>query len=119
MVLPALGISEASVTTIYKHMYILAGTHELPASGASNYEGWQGAFNYVQRHLTMSGSDTFLICIFPQMGNLHLWSLHVRVKQAQRTVCRRAPEHVLLFHTCDANWRIVNITRDPRIHDGA
>ena len=28
-------------------------------------------------------------------------------------------EHVLLFRVRDANSRIVNITRGPRIHDGA
>ena len=28
-------------------------------------------------------------------------------------------ERVLFFHTHDANSRIVNITRGPRIHDGA
>ena len=43
----------------------------------------------MQQHLTMSGSNTFLIRTFPQVGNLPLWSLriHVRVKQAQRTYC--------------------------------
>ena len=67
----------------------------------------------------LSGSDTFLIWTFPQVGNLPLWSLRVRVKHAQRTACRRAPERVLLFRARDANSRIVNITRGPRIHDGA
>ena len=37
----------------------------------------------------------------------------------ERAACRRAPERVLLFHARDANSRIVNITRGPRIHDGA
>ena len=65
---------------IYIYNYVLSGAHKPP-------KGWQGASNYVQRHLTMSGSDTFLIWTFPQVGNLSLWSLHVRVKQAQRTTC--------------------------------
>ena len=51
----------------------------------------QGASNYVQRHLILSGSDTFLIWTFPQVGNLPLWSLRIRVKQAQHTACRCAP----------------------------
>ena len=54
------------------------------------HEGQQGASNYVQRHLILSGSDTFLIWTFPQAGNLPLWWLRIRVKQAQRTACRRA-----------------------------
>ena len=58
--------------------------------------------------LTMSGSDTFLLWTFPQVGNLPLWSLRIRVKQAQRTACRRAPERVLFFRARDANSRIVN-----------
>ena len=62
----------------------MSGAHETP-------EGRQGASNYVQRHSILSGSDTFLIWTFPQVGNLPLWSLHIRVKQAQRTACRRAP----------------------------
>ena len=44
----------------------------------------------VQRHLILSSFDTFLIWTFPQVGNLPLWSLRIRVKQAQRTACRRA-----------------------------
>ena len=75
----------------------------------------------VQLYLILSGSDTFLIWKFPQVGNLRFWSLRIRVKQAQRTACPCAPKHVLLFRTCDANsrMRIVNITRGPRIQDGA
>ena len=73
----------------------------------------------LRRHLIMSGSDTFLIWIFSQVGNLPLWSLRIRVKQAQRTACRRAPERALFFCARDANSCIVNITRGPRIHDGA
>ena len=73
----------------------------------------------MQWHLILSCSNTFLIWIFPQVGSLPLWSLRIRVKQAQRTACRRAPECVLLFRARDANSRIVNITRDPRIHDEA
>ena len=63
------------------------------------------ASNYVQRHLTMSGSDTFLLWTFSQVGNLPLWSLRIRVKQAQRTACRRAPERVLFFRARDARAR--------------
>ena len=64
--------------------YVIPGAHEPP-------EGLQGASNYVQQHLILSGSDSFLIWAFPQVGNLPLWSLRIRVKQAQRTACRRAP----------------------------
>ena len=77
---------------IYIYIYIVSGAHEPP-------EGRQGASNYVQRHLILSGSDTFLLWTFPQVGNLPLWSLP-------------------LFHARDANSRIVNITRGPRIQDG-
>ena len=62
----------------------IPGAHEPP-------EGRQGASNYVQLHLILSGLDTILIWTFPQVGNLPLWSLRVCVKQAQRTACRRAP----------------------------
>ena len=55
----------------------IPGAHELP----------EGASNYVQWHLILSGSDTFLIWIFPQVGNLPLWSLRIRVKQVQHTAC--------------------------------
>ena len=62
------------------------------APGANEpHEGRQGASNYVLQHLTMSGSDTFLIWTFPKVGNLPLWSLRLRVKHAQRTACRRDP----------------------------
>ena len=67
----------------------------------------------MQRHLTMGGSDTFLIWTFPQVGNLPLWSPRIRAKQAQRTACGRAPECVLFFRARDVNSRIVNITRSP------
>ena len=50
----------------------ISGAHEPPV-------GQQGASNYVQLHLTMSGSDTFLVWTFPQVGNLLLWTLRVRV----------------------------------------
>ena len=50
----------------------------------------QGASNYVQWHLILSGSNTFLIWTFPQVGNLPLWSLHIHVKKVQRTACRHA-----------------------------
>ena len=83
-----------------KSIYI--GAHEPP-------EGRQGASNYVQRHLILSGSDTFLILTYPQVGNLPLWSLRIRVKQAQRTACRRAG--ILLFRARAVNSHIVNITR--------
>ena len=85
------------------YIYTISGAHEPP-------EGWQGASNSVQRHLTVSGSNTFLIWTFPQVGNRLLWSLCVRMKHAQHTACQRAPERVLLFHVHDANSRIVNIT---------
>ena len=64
---------------------LISGAHELP-------EGQQGASNYVQRRLTMSGSDTFLIWTFLQVGNLPLWSLCVRVKHAMycMSTCTRA-----------------------------
>ena len=78
------------------------GAHEPP-------KGRQGASNYVQQHLTLSGSDTFLIWTYPQVGNLPLWSLRIRVKQAQCTACRRTLERVLLFCVRDANSRIVLI----------
>ena len=74
----------------------------------------------MQRHLILSVSDTFLIWTFPQVGTLPLWSLRMRVKQAQRIYCvSTRTERVLLFGVCDANSRIVNITRGPRIHNGA
>ena len=69
---------------------LVAGAHESP-------QGRQGASNYVQRHA------------FPQVGNLPLWSLRVRVKHKQRTACRQAHERVLLFRARDANSRIVKI----------
>ena len=55
--------------------YILSGAHEPP-------KGQQGASNYMymQRHLILSGSDTFPIWTFPQVGNLPLWSLCICVK---------------------------------------
>ena len=40
-----------------------------------------------------------------------------RAGHAQRTVCRRAPKHVLLFRTRGANSQIVNIytrSKDPQ-----
>ena len=43
----------------------------------------------MQRQLILSGSDTFLTWTFPQVGNHPLWSLRIRVKQAQRTACQR------------------------------
>ena len=64
---------------------------------------------YVQRHLTLSSSDTFLIWTFPQVGNLSLWSLRIGLKHMQRTACRSAPEHVLLFRACDGNSRIFKL----------
>ena len=67
----------------------------------------QGASNYMQWHLILSGSDTFLIWTFSQVVNLHLWLLHIRVKQAQRTACRRAPG-ASCFSARDANSHIVN-----------
>ena len=73
---------------------IAAEAHEPP-------EGWQGASNYVQRHLTLNGSDTFLIWTFPQVGNLPLWSLHVRVKRAHASASFSARMR-------DANSSIVN-----------
>ena len=95
-----------NVCRVYVFTTVVPGAHEPP-------EGSQGASNYVQRHLILSGSDTFLIWTFPQVGNLTLWSLRI---QTQRTACRRAPS---AFCTRDANSRIVNITRGPRIYDGA
>ena len=88
-------------------LFIISGAHEPP-------EGWQRASNYVQWHLILSGFDTFLIWTVPQVGNLPLWSLHIRMKQAQRNACRRALSTSCFscFSVCviDANLSIVNIT---------
>ena len=65
-------------------------------------EGRQGASNHVQRHLILSGYDTFLIWTYPQVGNLPLWSLRVRVKQAQHTARRRVPS-ASCFSARDSN----------------
>ena len=62
---------------ICTYTYVCAEAHEPP----------EGASNYVQWHLTLNSSDTFLIWTFPQVRNLPLWSLRVRVKHAQCTAC--------------------------------
>ena len=99
-------ISSTTVTTI---IYVLPGAHEPP-------EGRQGSSNYVQRHLILSGSDTFLIWTYPQVGNLPLWLLHARTRETSATYCvSTRTERVLLFRARDANSRIVNITRGPSI----
>ena len=80
------------------YVHVVPGAHEPP-------KGLQGASNYVQRHLTMSGSGTFLIWTFPKVENL-LCGLRLRVKHKQRTACRGARGRVLLFHSRDANSRL-------------
>ena len=89
----------------YQWVLVSAGAHELP-------EGRQGASNYVQRHLILSGFDTFLIWTYPQVGNLSLWfSLcgSARTCETSATYCvSTRTERVLLFRVRDANSRIVN-----------
>ena len=67
-----------------------------------------------QRHLILSGSDTFLIC----GDSPFVVAAHMCETSATYCVSTRT-QRVLLFCARDANSRIVNITRGPRIHDGA
>ena len=63
--------------------------------------------NYEQRHLILSGSDTFLIWTFPQVGNLPLWSLRIIMCETSATYCvSTRTERVLLFRARDVNSRI-------------
>ena len=93
-----------NVTSLNSHFllstHIYTGAHEPP-------EGRQGASNYVQRHLILSGSETFLIWTFPQVGNLPMWSLRIRVKQAQPIYC--------LSSRTERVWRFR--ARDVQLHE--
>ena len=94
------------------HLFVYTRDHE-PPEGQKERQTI-----YVQQHLTLSGSDTFLIWTFPQVRNRPLWSLRVRVKHAQRIARRCAPERVLLFRArCE--FAHSYITRGQGIRDGA
>ena len=86
----------------------MAGAHEPP-------EGRQGASTYVQRHFILSGSDTFLIWTSGESS----FVVAAHTCETSATCCvSTCTEGVLLFRARDANSRVVNITRGPRIHDG-
>ena len=62
---------EFSITKPYTATILISGAHEPRAARSVQLLQW---------HLTMSGSDTFLIWTFPQVGNLPLWSLCILLK---------------------------------------